>query len=64
MHSWTKILNLFKDLLDTISTDKTLKSKSEKYKNENENDKTMSWNEDNENENETMNQTTAIKLNN
>ena len=42
MHSWTKILNLFNDLLDTISTDKTVKSKSEKYKNENENDKTMS----------------------
>ena len=41
-----KILNLFKYLLDTILTDKTLKLKSQ-------NDKTlMSSNEDNENENE------------
>ena len=45
-----KILNLFKYLLDTILTDKTLKLKSQ-------NDKTlMSSNEDNENENETVNQ--------
>ena len=60
-----ELLNLFNDLLDTILTDKTLKSKSQKDdENENnktlissneddENDKTlMSSNDDNENENE------------
>ena len=60
-----ELLNLFDDLLDTILTDKTLKSKTQKD-NENENDKTlissneddengktlMSSNEDDENENE------------
>ena len=45
--------NLFNDLLDTILTDKTLKSKSQKDKNENENEKTlMSSKDDIENENE------------
>ena len=50
-----ELLNLFNDLLDTILTDKTLKSKSQKDKTlissneDNENDN------DNENENETMN---------
>ena len=44
-----ELLNLFDDLLDTILTDKTLKSKTQKD-NENENDKTlMSSNEDDEN---------------
>ena len=33
-----ELLNLFNDLLDTILTDKTLKSKSQKDKNENENE--------------------------
>ena len=54
-----ELLNLFNDLLDTILTDKTLKSKSQKAKtlmssneNENGNDKTMSSKED---DNETMN---------
>ena len=60
-----ELLNLFNDLLDTILTDKSLKSKSQKDdKNGNnktlissneddENDKTlMSSNDDNENENE------------
>ena len=42
-----ELINLFKDLLDTILTDKTLKSKRQKdktlmsSKNENENDKTL-----------------------
>ena len=62
-----ELLNLFNDLLDTILTNKTLKSKSQKDKtlmsskdeneNENENNKTMSPNgddddDDNENEND------------
>ena len=47
-----QLLNLFDDLLDTILTDKTLKSKTQKD-NENENDKTlMSSNQYDENENE------------
>ena len=33
-----ELLNLIHDLLDTILTDKTLKSKSQKDKNENENE--------------------------
>ena len=58
-----ELLNLFNDLLDTILTDKTLKSKSQKdntlmsskdeNENENGNDKTlMSSNKDDDNENE------------
>ena len=44
-----ELFNLFNDLLDTILTDKSLKSKSQKDKNENENDKIlMLSNEDNE----------------
>ena len=61
-----EILNLFNDLLDTILTDKTLKSKSQNDKilmsskydddneNENENDKTL-MSSNNDNDNETMN---------
>ena len=68
-----ELLNLFNDLLDTILTDKTLKSKSQEDKNENENDKALmsskkdddnennktliSSKDENENENEIMNQT-------
>ena len=56
IHLYTKytsklkeLLNLQNDLLDTILTDKTLKSKSQK-------DKTLiSWNEDNENDNDNEN---------
>ena len=58
-----ELLNLFNNLLDTILTDKTLKSKSQEdnilrssndeNENENENDKTlMSSNDDGENEND------------
>ena len=59
-----ELLNLFNDLLDTILTDKTLKSKSQNDKtlmssNENNNnDKTlMSSNEDNENDKTLMSST-------
>ena len=64
-------LNLFSDLLDTILTDKTLKSESQKdengNKNDNENDENENENEnesDNENEDgdETMSQNEKIKL--
>ena len=52
-----ELLNLFNDLLDTILTDKTLKSKSQKGKtlmsskdeNENENDKSETMNRNNNN---------------
>ena len=37
-----EILNLFNDLLDTISTDKTLESESQEDKNKNENEKVES----------------------
>ena len=62
-----ELLNLFNDLLDTILTDKTLKSKSQKdntlmsskdeNENENGNDKTlMSSNKDDDNENDNENE--------
>ena len=59
-----ELLNLFNDSLDTISTDKTLKSKCQKDKtlmsskdeNENDNDKTLMSSEDDENENKNENE--------
>ena len=62
-----ELLNLFNDLLDTILTDKTLKSKSKKDKtlmsskdeNENDNDNVktlMSSKDDNDNENQNQDQ--------
>ena len=59
-HKQKELLNSFNDLLDTLLTDKTLKSKSQKDntlmlskdENENENDKTlMPSNDDDDNEN-------------
>ena len=58
-----ELLNLFNDSLDTISTDKTLKSKCQKDKtlmsskdeNENDNDKTLMSSEDDENKNKNEN---------
>ena len=70
-----ELLNLFNDLLDTILTNKTLKSKSQEHENENEHDKTlisskddddhetlMSSNEDNDDD-KTMNQNNKKKNN-
>ena len=62
-------LNLFRDLLDTILTDKTLKSEGQKDENENKNDNENDENENengsdnaNENDDETMSQNEKIKL--
>ena len=56
-----ELLNLFNNLLDTILTNKTLKSESQGDKNKNQNDNTlMSSKDENKNSNENGNDSTLI----